>query len=82
MAKPLLCESCHTVGKPKTNTPGSFALEVALWVLFCAPGLVYSLWRMSARKRVCARCGGESLLPPDSPRARAVLATYAPPPVS
>lgn len=70
MAKqPMFCSSCGTIELPKVHTPGSFGVEVLGWLFFIVPGVLYSMWRLSARKQVCAGCGATTLLPPDSPVA-------------
>ena len=53
-----ICVSCGTLGVPVTRTKGSFLVEVCLWLLFCAPGLIYSVWRLSSTEKVCATCAG------------------------
>jgi hypothetical protein len=54
----VICPQCRRTVVPRKQAPGSFAVEVALWLLFCAPGLVYSIWRISApRRRSCPGCG-------------------------
>jgi hypothetical protein len=68
--------TCGRVAAPVQHTPGSLAIEVVLWLCFLVPGLVYSLWRHSARHDVCASCGGASLLPPDAPVAQGFLAKH------
>jgi ribosomal protein S27AE len=68
------CARCGQVGQPATDTPGSLALEVLLWLLFLVPGLVYSVWRVSARREVCAACGSAELLPLHTPRGQALAA--------
>lgn len=65
-----ICTGCGTVARPKTETPGSMAIEVVLWLCLIVPGVVYSLWRISARRPVCAMCGSQALLPPDAPLAQ------------
>ena len=70
----LACVTCGHVGPPKRQTPGSFLIELVLWCALIVPGLIYSLWRLSARKNVCAVCGGVALVPPESPKGRQVAA--------
>ena len=72
MAKKI-CSQCGTVGKAKLKTPGSFLLELILWLFFIIPGVIYSLWRLGARETVCRSCGGH-LIPVKSPRGKALLA--------
>lgn len=62
-----ICSVCYTVGRPINRTKGSFIVEVALWLLFCAPGLIYSLWRLTSTEKVCAQCGGQTI-PVRTPR--------------
>lgn len=74
MATEKYCGACGTVATPKTHTPGAFVLELLLWVgtvwLFCLPGLAYSVWRLTARTKVCRACGSPYLMPTDAPRAQ------------
>ncbi len=71
MAKqPLMfCTRCHTVAEPETHTKGSFLLELALWICFLLPGIMYSIWRLTTRGKVCPSCGSYDLISPDSPLA-------------
>lgn len=73
MAKEMVCTSCHTKAQPKKLTPGSFLIELFLWLCFLVPGFVYSLWRISSKKDTCRECGSLDLVPPNSPRAKAIL---------
>lgn len=76
MAKPRarrsdrICATCGYIGRPKLETKGSFLFEVCLWLLFCAPGLIYSLWRLTSRSKVCPQCSAPSMIPATSPRGR------------
>jgi len=67
------CVTCGTVGKPKTHTRGAFLIEILLWFCFLLPGMLYTLWRLTTRAQVCRACGATTLLPLDSPKARAAL---------
>lgn len=69
----MFCTQCHTQGTPATKTKGSVLIEIVLWLFICLPGLVYSLWRMTSRERVCKSCGSAMLVPLNSPAARAAL---------
>ena len=77
---PLACLKCGHVGEPASYTPGSMAIEVVLWLCFLLPGLVYSLWRLSARRPACACCGSLEMVPVNSPTGRALAAAVPPPP--
>lgn len=65
----MFCKTCGHNGATASKTPGSMAIEIVLWLCFIIPGLVYSLWRISARKAACSACGSIDLVPPDSPVA-------------
>lgn len=54
MNKCLECKNEFTKGKVR----GSFWIELALWLIMCFPGLIYSLWRLTGR-RTCPFCGSE-----------------------
>ena len=72
MAAPVVCTKCGSVDKTKSFTPGSILLEIVAWCLLIVPGVLYSFWRLSARKRVCAVCGSAELVPADSPVGRRI----------
>jgi p-aminobenzoyl-glutamate transporter AbgT len=68
----MICTRCGTIGWPKRYTPGSFGVELLLFLLFIIPGLIYGVWRLAARKWVCATCMADALVPIDSPTGRAL----------
>lgn len=74
MTRERLCLTCQTVGIPKTATRGSIWIELVLWLCFLIPGLIYSIWRITGKTRVCRACGSQQLVPLTSPAARKVLA--------
>jgi len=63
------CTRCGSFGKPTNVANGSFGMELFLWFLLL-PGLIYSLWRLTTRQKVCRFCGGPTI-PEDSPVALA-----------
>lgn len=68
-----LCQQCGDVGEPRLETKGSFLIEVVLWIFFCVPGLIYSIWRVTTRGKVCRVCASRNIIPATSPQARQVL---------
>lgn len=81
MARYGICSQCGTRGTAKRVTPGNFLIELALWAFFLVPGLIYSVWRVSARRSACRTCGAiDSLVPLGSPRGRQLAAEFAPAP--
>lgn len=69
-----LCTSCGAQTNPVTHTKGSFVIEVVLWFLMILPGVLYTVWRITSREQVCPACRKPTLIPIDSPVARATLA--------
>ena len=63
MTKALFCTRCLTEGRPVSKTPGSVGVEIVLWLFFCLPGLIYSIWRLASRYDGCASCGSRELVP-------------------
>jgi hypothetical protein len=72
-AREMFCPNCGTVGNPESFTRGSFFIELALWLCFIVPGLIYSIWRLSSRYKGCPACEQPGMVPLDSPRARAEM---------
>ena len=68
-----VCLECESVVTPKMKMPGSWAVELVLWLFFIIPGLIYSAWRGSARKRVCPECGSDRLVPVSSVAGRRMM---------
>lgn len=71
------CTNCQKVGYPETRTSGSHLISILLWMLFCFPGLIYTLWRLSTVREVCPHCGAPNMIPLDSPRAEGRTETPA-----
>jgi hypothetical protein len=76
MTKELVCTQCGTIGTGKTLTKGSIIIEFILWLCFIIPGLIYSIWRMTSRVKVCKVCESASLIPVDSPSGKKVIAAH------
>lgn len=70
------CKDCGHVGEPVVITKGQFWVEVAMWLLFILPGVVYSVWRLASRVDGCASCGSQNLIPIDSPQGKQITAVY------
>jgi hypothetical protein len=72
----MVCSNCGHHGPSELQTKGSIWLEVVLWLFLIVPGLIYSIWRHTTRKQVCAECFSEHLVPPNSPVGRKLLAEH------
>ena len=66
-----ICVNCHYVGKGKV--PGSFLVELMLWLAFLLPGLAYSCWRITSKKNLCPECDSRSMIPADTPKGKLLL---------
>lgn len=63
----MVCSRCGHHGFTLARTKGSTGIELVLWLCFLLSGLIYSLWRVSSRRPVCASCGSDALVAPSSP---------------
>lgn len=72
--KRVICNRCESMTKPEKYTPGHFLIEVALWLCFLLPGVLYSLWRFTSKRNVCSTCGSDELIPFTSPKGKRLLA--------
>lgn len=70
-----ICETCGSVGSPVEHTKGSFSIELVLWLLLCVPGIIYSVWRLASREKVCGQCEGK-MISIGSPRGQQLWSTY------
>ena len=66
----LICSNCGTVGTPKTVIKGSVLIEIVLWVCFIVPGIIYSIWRLTTRAKVCRSCGAKNMVPLNTPMGK------------
>jgi hypothetical protein len=73
----LICLNCGSIGQTQTHTKGKMSTEFFLYLVGIVPGLIYSIWRLSSRGRVCAVCKSPNLIPVGSPVGRKMLSeTY------
>ena len=80
MANHPICSQCGQIGRQKRVAPGSILIELILWCCFFVPGLIYSIWRLSAKQPTCRHCGAiASAVPINSPRGKQLLAQLYPP---
>jgi hypothetical protein len=74
------CLDCGFVGLPKQCKPGTFGVEVVLWVLLVVPGVVYTIWRLSSRYEGCAKCGSKRIVPAGENMAQTAIGRMTPTP--
>jgi hypothetical protein len=68
----LVCTQCGCTGT-ESHTKGSFLIELILWLFFCIPGVIYSIWRLTTRGQVCSACKSDRLVPASSPAGQNLL---------
>ena len=73
MAKLFVCRACGYHGKPKKITKGSIWLEIALWICFLFPGIIYTVWRLTSKYKACPLCKSAEIIPEDSPVGKQLL---------
>ena len=74
MSDKMMCMACGIEDTPQRRIKGNILIEIILWLCFLLPGLIYTIWRLSTRARVCRHCGSEHLVPPSSPMAKKLKA--------
>ncbi len=70
------CTSCGKTGKPKLVTQGGCLIELVLWLFLIVPGIIYSLWRLTSKKKVCPYCGNPTMIPLEAPAAKKMLVEH------
>lgn len=74
--KEFACKSCGHIGEVKNSEKrGNFWIETILWTIYVAPGIAYSIWRRSAKKR-CVKCDGTSLVSLKSKEGKIALEKF------
>ena len=77
-AETLICKKCGTLN-PTGALPGNGWIEFLLWAVFLWPiALIYSIWRRSARNRVCSACASRELVGVQTPIGQSLVADYFP----
>lgn len=71
-----ICTECGHRGYARRRTRGSILIEIILWLCFLLPGLIYSVWRLTTREAVCARCAKPATIPLDTPRGQQLARQY------
>lgn len=73
MRKEFICESCKHVGEVDGyDKRGNFWIETILWTIYMLPGIIYSIWRRTAKKR-CRNCHGRQLVAVDSKKGKKLM---------
>jgi len=73
-----VCLDCGTTDVPQNLVKGDLLTEIILWLLLGIPGMIYTVWRITTRTKVCPTCGSERMIPLHTPRARYLQRRYYP----
>jgi rubrerythrin len=73
LLKRWVCRDCGSDSDGAKSTQGSFAIEIFLWLLMIVPGMLYTLWRLTSKKRQCPVCKSANIVPANSPNGLAIL---------
>ncbi|MFA7174107.1 MAG: hypothetical protein WC340_12000 [Kiritimatiellia bacterium] len=65
-----ICSNCGSYTNGTSHTKGYFVLEIILWLCWVIPGLLYTMWRLTTRGKVCHLCKCDTLTPVNSPMGR------------
>jgi len=71
-----ICAHCGFQGKPVSQTKGSIWIEIILWLFFILPGVIYSIWRLSTRAKVCPKCKQPNMIPLDTPQGKKLADSF------
>jgi rRNA maturation endonuclease Nob1 len=71
-----VCESCGTVAKPKRHMKGSIIVELFMWMMLILPGVIYSLWRLTTKSKICGTCGSQGIVPVNTPRGQKLIQQF------
>lgn len=71
----FVCTRCYLHCEAIKKTKGNTAIEVFLYFLWIAPGIIYSIWRRSNLKDSCQACGSTDIIPDNTHRAKEILSS-------
>ena len=73
MTSQFICTRCGYTGEMSQAKKGSGVLEIVLWFCYLIPGLLYSIWRRSARPMCCPVCKSLDIVPTHTPAGKKLL---------
>lgn len=69
-----VCVVCRSEMRPKKITQGSFIVELFLWCMMILPGVLYTVWRLTSKVKLCPICGSSKFVKAGTPAAQRLLA--------
>jgi uncharacterized membrane protein YqaE (UPF0057 family) len=73
LRKKIVCTSCLYVGYPMQSGKGNIIIEIILYCCGILPGIVYTLWRISSKQKVCPQCKLPNIIPINSVRGKQLV---------
>lgn len=70
MSEEFICRQGGQISPLELNKKGKLSVEIALGLPFLIPGLIYSIWRRTARWFAFPDCGTHHMVPLKSPMDR------------
>lgn len=77
-AEGWICANCGTVGFFSTTDKGNSTLSCCFYLVAFLPGLIYSAWRESTKKKRCDKCASSDVYEVSTPRGRELMRRYHP----
>lgn len=71
-----ICTQCGHIGRPIRIAPGGGCVEIALWILLCFPGIIYTVWRITCKYKACKICKSRAVIPAESPKGLQIADVY------
>jgi len=56
LTKKYICMECSCQRDPIWVKRGWLVIEIAMWLLYIIPGVIYSIWRRVRKQQVCPNC--------------------------
>ncbi|GEM_PF-1747925 len=56
LTKKYICMECSCQRDPIWVKRGWGIIEIAMWLMFIVPGVIYSIWRRVRKQQVCPNC--------------------------
>ncbi|QXZ09965.1 hypothetical protein KUF54_01445 [Comamonas sp. Y33R10-2] len=73
-----VCRNCEEIGDVRTQDSGNAYIELALWLCFLVPGIIYSAWRRRNKVQLCGACGSKNLVAARTAAGRKIIGEHMP----
>ena len=60
--KNYICTYCGYKGPRMFVVQGSAIVEIILWLCFIIPGVIYSMWRLRTKEKICPSCNQRTMI--------------------